>query len=577
MTGFVPGGTLEEIQRRVSIVDLVSTYVRLKKQGRNYIGLCPFHAEKTPSFSVSPEKGLFHCFGCGAGGNVFTFLMRVEGLDFRSAVERLAEKVGVSLASSSEAPRRDRRNRAYELHGIAAEYFVAALRGAEGALARAYLEHRGISAETAACFGLGFCPAGSGLQQALASHGVPVAEATRWGLLGKRQGGGTYARFGGRLVFPIRNASGRIVGFAGRALGQQSPKYVNSPESEIFRKGELLFGLFEARHAIQSTRRVLVVEGYLDVLVLVQAGIQEVVATMGTAITQTQLETLRRVAEEVFVCFDGDDAGRRAAERAFVVGAKVGVWTRGVFLPAGEDPDSFVRAAGIREMENAMEKAVPLADFYFERKAPPPGASLPWKARAAREVGQVLAQVGDPVMARLLTQRAATLLGVEEHLLRSVAVAQNAPTAASKPELEETWALPEEKMLLAAMAVNRQVAQRVARELADSPLVSKDVAEVARRIGVAWQAASEPTAFIAELPEEVQATVSAYELGRGPLAGVDVLQVAGDCLAKLRRRQARTRLEQLRKELQAAGNEGDQSKIAELERQVRELRQILGT
>ncbi len=577
MTGFVADGTLEEIQRRVPILDIVSTYVSLKRQGRNYVGLCPFHAEKTPSFSVSPEKGLFHCFGCGAGGNVFTFLMRVEGLDFRTAVERLAEKAGVTLTGSASSPRRHTRERAYELHRVAAEYFAGALRGPEGALARAYLEHRGVSADTAERFHLGFCPAGSGLQQALARRGVSPVEAQRWGLLGTRQGGGLYARLGGRLVFPIRNSAGNIVGFAGRSLGEQLPKYVNSPESEIFRKGELLFGLYEARQAIQHTRQVVVVEGYLDVLALAQAGMSQVVATMGTALGERQLETLQRMAEEVFVCFDADEAGWRAAERAFAVGAKVGVWMRGIFLPPGEDPDSFVRGKGISAMEKAMKHAIPLADFYFERKAPPSGAPLPVKARAAREVAAVLSLVRDPVMARLLTQRAATYLGVEEHLLQSSPPAHGTSPSATQPQAASNWAHPEETLLLAAMVVNRQVAQRMAPELGSSPFVTPGANELAQRIVAAWQGASEPVAFVAELPEELQAIVSAHLLGGGPLAGVDVIQVASDCVAKLRRRQQRLRLEQLRRELRAAEHKGDRTKILELQRELQELRQLSQT
>lgn len=575
MTGLVSDGVLEEIQRRVSILDLVSTYVRLKKQGRNYVGLCPFHAEKTPSFSVSPEKGLFHCFGCGAGGNVFTFLMRVEGLDFRTAVERLADKVGVTLGQGSRAPARHARDRGHEINHIAAEFFAAALRGRQGALARAYLEHRGISEETVERFCLGFCPAGPGLQESLAKRGVSVAEARRWGLLTERQGGGIYPRFGGRLVFPIRDAAGHVVAFAGRSLGEQQPKYVNSPESQVFRKGDLVFGLYEARQAIQSAKRVVVVEGYLDVLVVAQAGMREVVATMGTALSQKQLETLRRLADEVFVCFDADEAGWRAAERAFIVASQVGIWARGVFLPPGQDPDSFVRVAGIGAMEEALQQAVPLADFYFERKAPPPGASLPEKVRAAREVAQVLSLVRDPIMVRLLAQRAATYLGVEEHLLRLLPTPEGESHLSSADPKSEEWARPEEKTLLAAMAANRQVAQRVAAEFSCSPFVTTGVAEWAQRIVRAWEAARDPTAFLAELPEELQAMVSAYLLGRGPLAGVDVVQVANDCLAKLRRRQQRMRLEQLRKELRSAENKRDETKILELQRQLQELRQLL--
>ncbi|GIW45507.1 MAG: DNA primase [Candidatus Binatia bacterium] len=578
MNGFVAHGTLEEIQRRVSILDVVSAYVRLKKQGRNYVGLCPFHTEKTPSFSVSPEKGLFHCFGCGVGGNVFTFVMRLEGVDFRTAVERLAERAGVRLEPAGPGDRRQGRERVHELHRVAAEYFARCLQGPEGKLARAYLQHRGIDAQTVEEFALGYCPTGPGLYRVLTQSGVSVQEARRCGLLGARHDGGTYPRFGGRLIFPIRNATGKIVGFAGRAIGEQHPKYLNSPESEVFRKGELLFGLYEARHAMRESHRVLVVEGYFDVLSLARAGIREVVATMGTALTEQQLETLRRLVDEVYVCFDGDEAGRRAAERAFTVAAKVGIWAQALFLPAGEDPDSFVRRTGASELAKLMGTAVPLADFYLARKAPDPGASLAAKARVAREIGEVLGSVRDHVLQQLLVRKAAAQLGIEEHLLYAAASGRGRTLVEpNRSSAAPDWAQPEERTLLTAMAVSSQVAERLMAEKALDLFVTAGLQQLAQRIVSAWKDAPGPEAFLAELPEELQAQISAHLLGRGPLVGVDLMEVARDCLVKLRKRQVRKRRDTLKQELQAAEREGDRARIEALREELRALREELAT
>jgi DNA primase len=574
--GFVANAVLEEIQRRVPIVEVVSHYVTLKRQGRNYVGLCPFHTEKTPSFSVSPEKGLFYCFGCGAGGNVFTFLMRIEGWDFRSAVERLAERAGVPLQSASrQGARTSERERAYAIYQIAAEAFRRCLAGTSGQLARAYLKHRGITLTAAETFGIGFCPSGAELQQALVREGVSVAEARRWGLLGEARDGRLYPRFAGRVMFPIRNLTGNVAGFAGRTIADQTPKYLNSPETDIFRKGEMLFGLFEARQAIRESGRVVVVEGYLDVVSLAQAGIREVVATMGTALTGAQLQLLRRFTDEVLVCFDGDDAGRRAAERAFIVAAQAGVWAKAVFLPQGEDPDSFVRSAGAEAVLAAFDRAVPLADFFFERKAPAPGASLARRARAVSEVADVLQTVEDPVLWELLVRRAAELLGVDEHLLRGRATRQAGQSALPPPVpvRAQQNARPEEVTLVQAIALSREAAEEVAAKNAWSLFASPDLASVAKQLAEAWSRAEDPLGVLHALPLEIQSAVAEYAVGRGPLAGANLVQVARDCMAKLLQRQRRRQFEVLTAELRAAERAGDAQQIAVLAERLRQLRE----
>lgn len=571
MAGFVANATLQEIQRRLSIVDVVSAYVTLKRQGRNYVGLCPFHAEKTPSFSVSPEKGLFHCFGCGAGGSVFTFLMRVENIDFPTAVERLAQRAGVPLEVERSGARHGR-ERAYAVHAAAAEFFTACLRGSLGRVARAYLQRRGLGEEIAQQFGVGFCPPGSALPEALAKRGIRSEEAERFGLVGRTSRGTWSSRFAGRVIFPIRNQGGHVVAFAGRSLGDESPKYLNSPESGIFRKGESLFGVYEARQAIRAAGKVIVVEGYLDVLALVQAGIGYAVATMGTALSTAQLATLRRLAETILVCFDGDAAGEAAAERAFITAARAGVWAEAVFLPAGEDPDSFVRTRGIAAMQARIEKAIPLADFYFERKAPPPGASPAERARVAHELARVLATIEDPVLHQLLLRRAAERIGVDEHVLRATKpLVPVAPATTSLPAGEpELPGRPEEHTALLCMALSREVAERVRAKESWSLFVTPGLEELARTIAASWQDAQSAQEIVVRLPPPLEARASAHLLGKGPLVGVDLTRVARDCVAKLAQRRRREMLDSLVAELRAAQRAGDQERVASLTQRLQE-------
>jgi DNA primase len=267
MTGKIPDETLDAIRDRVSLVEVVSGYVSLKKSGRNYLGLCPFHSEKTPSFTVSDERGLFHCFGCGAGGTIFSFLMRAEHCTFPEAVRSLAQRAGISLPERGQNAADDYRQNLLRLNEIAQKYLRIALQSDEGRIARRYLEKRGLGTETVERYGLGFCsPAGTAFIQAIASKPRAVEAAIHLGLVGRRPDGGTYERFRSRITFPIRDGSGRILGFGGRALGDQLPKYLNSPESALFHKGRLLYGLFEARAGIREAERVVILFGYMDSL-----------------------------------------------------------------------------------------------------------------------------------------------------------------------------------------------------------------------------------------------------------------------------------------------------------------------
>ena len=315
-----PPSFLDEIRARVPLEGVIGKRVRLVRRGRELIGLCPFHKEKTPSFTVNEEKGFFHCFGCGAHGDVIGFLMRDEGLPFPEAVERLAGDAGLALPARD--PRAEAREKErHSLYGVveaAAAWFESELAGPRGAAARRYLDARGVDEETRAHFRIGFAPdSRTALRTKLEGDGVPEAMMLSAGLVIAPEDGGTpYDRFRGRIIFPICDRRGRVVAFGGRALGERQPKYLNSPETPLFAKGSLLYGQHLAAPAARKANRVIAVEGYMDVIALHQAGIAEAVAPLGTALTEQQLEALWRLAEDPVLCFDGDEAGARAAARA---------------------------------------------------------------------------------------------------------------------------------------------------------------------------------------------------------------------------------------------------------------------
>ena len=308
-----------EVRDRTEIVDLVSNYVQLKKTGRSYKGLCPFHQEKTPSFVVFPESGNFHCFGCGRGGDVFTFYMGVEHVEFREALQELAKRASIELVNApSQPPEVDaHRNRLIELNELAAAYYANVLRNTPpGAAGRDLLAQRGVSAEIAERFGLGYAPDGDALGRYLNQRGDDPELAAEAGLLSERDNGGYRDRFRNRLLFPIRTREGRVVGFGGRALGDAMPKYLNSPQSVIFDKSGLLFGLDLAQESIRREDQVVIVEGYMDAIAAHQFGYSNVVAAMGTAVTEQQIGLVKRLSRNIVLALDADAAGQGATVRS---------------------------------------------------------------------------------------------------------------------------------------------------------------------------------------------------------------------------------------------------------------------
>ena len=368
---------LDEIRARLPVSQVVARKVALKKRGREFVGLSPFKTEKTPSFTVNDAKGFYHCFASGEHGDIFTFVMKTEGLSFPEAVERLSAEAGVALPKPppQDQAQSDQRQRLYEVLQCAQEYFVAALHDyRNGSEARSYLEHRGLSEQTLEDFGIGYAPnSREGLKAHLSSKGFSAQEAAQSGMIISGEDIVTpYDRFRHRVMFPIRDAKQRVIAFGGRALASdQAAKYLNSPETQLFHKGRVLFNAATARKAAFETSRLIVVEGYMDVVSLAQAGFSESVAPLGTALTFEQIALIWRMVDEPLLCFDGDAAGLKAAYRAIDTALphlKPGKSLRFVFLPNGLDPDDVVRQGGAEDLEKLLTKARPLAEVLFQRE-----------------------------------------------------------------------------------------------------------------------------------------------------------------------------------------------------------------
>jgi DNA primase len=438
----MPGGFtqqhLDEIRSRVDIVEIVGQVVKLKKAGENWKGLCPFHTEKTPSFTVNPKRNIYHCFGCGAGGDAFSFLMRQDRVAFPEAVRSLAERAGVTLPDAgTRSPEVDGKLESLRrVMALAAEFYVSALWERGGEKGRTYLEQRGVDPEVARRFGLGYAPEGwNNLLATMARHGISEDLVVQAGLALPRQNQpGFYDRFRGRLLFSIRDVQGRVVAFGGRALSGEEPKYLNSPETALYVKGQMLYSLDLARTGMRERGRAILVEGYLDCLMAHQHGFTETVAALGTAFTPAQLGLLRRHADEVVALFDADAAGQKASTRLEemmndVMDVQNLGWSvartgdfekvghlpiRVALLPAGHDPDSLLRAEGAPALTARLEAARPLLSFVLEKALGEEDlATARGRANAHARVALILSKVASAEEATALAREASRRLGVD--------------------------------------------------------------------------------------------------------------------------------------------------------------------
>ena len=435
MAGKIPPEFIDQLLARVDVVDVVNQRVPLQRAGHEYKARCPFHEEKTPSFTVSPAKQFYHCFGCGAHGSAIGFLMEYDGLSFPEAVEELAASVGMELPREIAFEQGPDHRPLYEILERAATWYRDQLAHHPSAPeATAYLKQRGLSAEIARDFGLGYAPPGwRNLMENLGGSPEREALLLQAGLLSEGNGR-RYDRFRHRIIFPIRDTRGRVVAFGGRVLGDDAPKYLNSPETPVFHKGGELYGLYEARKALKTIPRLLVVEGYMDVVALAQFGIRNAVATLGTATTPEHLEKLFRATPEVVFCFDGDRAGRKAAWKALETTLPLlrdGRQARFLFLPEGEDPDTQVRKEGAEAFLQRVEQATPLSDFLFDQLAGEVDmTSLDGRARLVTLAAPYLEKLPAGVFRRMMERRLSELAGTK--LAASRPTRQTTPSRAHR-------------------------------------------------------------------------------------------------------------------------------------------------
>lgn len=440
MAGLIPQSFIDDLLNRTDIVDVVSSRVQLKKAGKNLTACCPFHKEKTPSFSVSPDKQFYYCFGCGAGGNALGFIMDHDNLDFPQAVEELAKAAGMEVpreeGQRGHKPRQPTDSPLYPLLEAAAEYYRQALKShPTRKSAVEYLKGRGLSGEIARDFGLGFAPPGwDNLFKHLSSDTLQQKAMIDAGLLIENaETGKRYDRFRDRVMFPIRDSRGRVIAFGGRVLGDDKPKYLNSPETPVFHKGQELYGLYEARKFNRNLDEIIVVEGYMDVIALAQQGLRNAVATLGTATSEEHLKRLFRVVPSVLFCFDGDQAGRNAAWRALeaaLPSLQDGRKARFLFLPEGEDPDTLIRAEGTDAFRARINQhAQPLADYFFQRlteEADP--RSLEGKAHMATLAAPLIDKVPGANLRALMRNRLKEITGLNSEQVEQLS--HSAPTEA---------------------------------------------------------------------------------------------------------------------------------------------------
>ena len=442
MPGRIPSQFIDELLSRVDVVEIINRRVPLKKAGRDFQACCPFHDEKTPSFTVSQQKQFYHCFGCGAHGSAIGFLMEYDNLGFVEAVESLAESAGLEVPREAGHTQGPDLRPLYDLMEEASRFYQQQLRQhPEAYQAVDYLKQRGLTGEIAARFHLGFAPPGwDNLLSILGQDQAAIGRLSQCGLTSEPESGKRYDRFRHRIVFPIRDTRGRVIGFGGRVLGDDKPKYLNSPETPLFHKGRELYGLYEARKANNKLQRLLVVEGYMDVVALAQYGILNAVATLGTATTQDHLELIFRTCPEVVFCFDGDRAGKDAAWKALQTTLPVmreGREVRFLFLPDGEDPDTLVRKEGREAFEDRIDGALPLSEFLFQQlTGQVKMETIDGRAHLAELAKPHLERLPPGLFRRMMYQHLENLVGIRDGHLDT----QSTGTGRTAPQIRQRQA-----------------------------------------------------------------------------------------------------------------------------------------
>ncbi len=580
----IPEETIEEIRERTDIVELVSEYVSLKKRGKNYFGLCPFHPEKTPSFSVNPEKQIYHCFGCKTGGNAFSFLIETQKISFLEAVRILAERAGVSLPESRSEGKKDKTNDLlYQANEFAQKYFHHLLsKDKRAEKARTYLKGRLLSEKIVQEFGLGYSPSDwDGLLKVAAQRSISGTLLEKSGLAIKRDDSGFYDRFRDRIMFPIQDRSGRTVAFGARALeDSQEPKYLNSPETPIYQKSFVLYGLRQARDAIRKAERAIVVEGYTDLLRLVEAGIANVVASSGTALTKGQAGLLCRYTHRVTLVYDADLAGSAAAFRGIDTLLEAGLGVNVVSLPKGYDPDSFVRERGGEAFQDLLGQAKEILDYKLETIAKTQDlTTVEGKREAIAQLVETASRIKDEIKRDLIVRQIVERLNTDEKAVhREMARQKKRQKAADWEQQSLTKAETEpqgpvvQRELLRIMLGRKTIAEEVMKELNPEDFSAGGFREIAETIFEVCRAAGEPQAAV--VIDRLQEPSLASFVAKLSTEGLDenyIEESLTDCLHRVRTDGISEKLSQIRTEIATAQREGDEGRVDELNRQYNNL------
>jgi DNA primase len=586
--------SIQKVADASDIVEIIGGYFPLKRAGTSYRAICPFHKEKSPSFHVNPSRQSFHCFGCGAGGGVFRFVMDYEHVDFPSAVRKLAQRAGIVLVEDNdpkEQDRRDQRSRLLELHRETAAWFhTNLLRTHEAEHARSYLKKRGLTKEVAVNWQIGYAPAGwESLRNWAMAKGFTRQELISGGLLTAREGDahGGYDRFRDRLMFPIRNDYGEVVAFSGRILtdSQKEAKYVNSPETPIFSKGRVLFGLDKSKRALIDAGTAIVLEGQIDLISAFEHGVTNVVAPQGTAFTAEQARLLRRFVEQVTLCFDSDTAGQNAVERSLPALLAAGISVKAARLPAGEDPDSLIRGQGVAAFQSRLAESRDFFDHTIERAVAEAGGNFGprEKASVARRLGAYLTLLPDAALRETTTAHVASTLGISVGALREAA-AKNPLTLAEESASDESnpsassrpLKVSASTELICRLAIlSPEVRDWIACQTAPSPVeLDPELALLHQLLPPLKEIRNvTPSTFLALIPQELQSLVSGWEFEKMPASPLAAVQ---DAFRNLQLIELKKRQNSATIQLSSPGLSGDkmltiQKEILDLQQKIKDL------
>lgn len=574
---------LDQILDRVDIVEIVSRHVALRKAGRSFKAPCPFHSEKSPSFIVTPDKQIFHCFGCGAGGNVITFLMKYEKLNFREAVAQLADRAGISIPQDeAERSKESTLEPLYKILEYAADFYVSELKSSVAAsAAKEYVARRALKPEAVAKFRVGLSPAGWDGFWSKAQKHFNQETALRAGLILSKQGGGVYDRFRERLMFPVRDVRGRVIGFGARSLDNSEPKYLNSPETDVYYKGRLLYGLHEAADGIRRENRALVVEGYMDVIACHQAGVDIAVASSGTALTPEQVRLLKRYTPRITMLYDADPAGQAATIRGLDVLAEEGCEVTVAGMPEGHDPDSYLKAFGADKFRaEVLGREKSFFEFkldYLSRQHGEKGVDS--RAKVAGDMTASIRRMPSEILKATWVSELSKRLGIAESSIwaevRKVGTGlrrarEEAPAAAVAPK--PTKASLTEKMLLGLSLYNEEVWTKAKNRLTPEDFRHEGMRKVARMVleTETWDGAK-PSRLLALL-ESDEAAVGLLSESVHETETVDEPSRAfDDCLRRVGDERRREKLYELKQNITRCEKSNDQTSLGQLLREYAEL------